>query len=464
MKKRHPYHKGFTLAEVAIVFTIIGFIAAATIGVHKFKQNEIKKHMTFAAFQALKEFSGNNIADGNELITPGTPGTAAYDETQLDEANVDDSNLASSARYLLNKLHAYELYVYNAYYSCNNNSSYCSTTKEMLANAYNDYKTTYKMSYDDLKYQYDNNVNNFGKSCPRTKYILDNINSNLPQVEDVTCSGTLSSSFYNNDTTEGTHTYISSHVISCFKSFGVSDPIFNVVYKMDKSNFYFTDPWGTSAGESVINADNYLIGYEEKTVHHEAVPGTADTKTLEKALPETGAKLCEKAVDLLNIVGDSHCSDATAVNDASNFKTAIPSFKTPNSLTFYNVQANPSAGVAGDYSTQAYTIYIDIDGTNRGQSKLNDDVIKFILRRDGVVLPAADSIAANNTDYLTAAVKYENSWLGIGFPYRKAACQSGFIKGDYCLATGSYPAYAIATSCTAHFCNVYTSTPKLKFF
>ena len=462
MKERHPSHKGFTLAEIAIVFTIIGFIAATTIGIHKFKQNEIKKHMTFAAFQALKEFSGNNIADGNELITPGTPGTAAYDETeQKCIINNDCLNMASAYAY-------YDKYLFtlwNSYYYCyySPSTSDCSSARTKAS-------------------EYHENLNHFfimgrgeGTSTdPRMIFQRTSFANNPLLITDLNCGtgpANLTLKIYGNQSKNLNINHIpltanelnsQSFAANCFSSRGLQAAF--ISYVNSDGLYNYTSPFETSNENDYSDGYNYLAGRKNEIVHHDAVPATADTKTLEKALPETGAKLCEKAVDLLNIVGDSHCSDATAVNDASDFKSAIPSFKTPNSLTFYNVQANPSAGVEGDYSTQIYTIYIDIDGTERGKSKLNDDVIKFMLRRDGVVLPAADSIAANNTDYLTAAVKYENSWLGIGLPYRKAACQSGFIKGDYCLATGSYPAYGIATSCAAHFCNVYTSTPKLKFF
>ena len=149
----------------------------------------------------------------------------------------------------------------------------------------------------------------------------------------------------------------------------------------------------------------------------------------------------------MNTIGDVKCNPATTtVNDASNFATAIPNFKTTNGAIYYNFGTDPffTEGVyPDDYDSPGtphddiYTVYIDIDGPKQ-KSLYDQDVIKFTVTRDGKVLPDKSSQEANNTNYLSANVRCKGAngaytWPERGVTFKRAACKSGFTtEHSYC--------------------------------
>ncbi len=394
MKMILPKRKqALTLAEVSIVFFIIGIVSLGFVGIEKIKKDTLQKQMSYAAFNSLRDLSGRNIADGNELTT---------ESKEEDSPNYQACKSINSAC--------------NLYRNCA--QSYCINVVIAIGGDVHNYKcsealatassTGVTVSKDELNGSYDNYANKYNTNATTLGLSLSQITSS--PTDD------LIGGYYANSSDNSTGT---------------------------TSNF-----------ACEITCDKYLE--------------TTTTTTVEKALPETGAKLCEKAANSYNTIGVTHCTDGSIVNDSSNFKTAIPNFVTTNAIAFYNFSSNPTAGVAGDYSTQLYTIYADIDGVNKGKSKLNEDVLKFTLRRDGIALPAADSIIANNTNYLSSAVKYETfspnlrqaNWVGTGLTYREAACKSGLITGTYCNAVTGYPtSYTKNSTCNTNVCKVLINKP-----
>ena len=149
-----------------------------------------------------------------------------------------------------------------------------------------------------------------------------------------------------------------------------------------------------------------------------------------------GTGLCERFTKTLNTLGTVVCNRTTT----STFNDATVNFTATNGTKYYNMGADPTNVGGADPTLQIYTLYIDIDG-NRGTSTLNDDVMEFIVSRDGLVLPGADSSGANDADYLSTNIKYTDnsggtaviSWLARGITYKQAACQSGEVTdATYC--------------------------------
>ena len=173
------------------------------------------------------------------------------------------------------------------------------------------------------------------------------------------------------------------------------------------------------------------------------------TVTNPVTMPNRG--FCDRiAREEFNITGSIDCTK-TASN-STTFKTATPNFVTTNGMRFFNFGGDPSTETA---TTTFYTVYIDIDGQKRdgllkesAGGKKDVDVIKFYVSIDGnTVVPDPNSIAANDTDYLTASVKYLSGtkyvYLLTGKTYRRSICAvtpglqlvlNGTTTIDYCKA------------------------------
>lgn len=187
--------------------------------------------------------------------------------------------------------------------------------------------------------------------------------------------------------------------------------------------------------------------------------------------------LCDRlASEVFNAVGTVNC----ALTTTSGFNAANANFITTNGMRFYNFGNNsPLSNSVNGATVYTYKVFIDIDGAG-GSSTLNKDVLPFIIRTDGLVLPyrvsgTAFSVngasASDNVNYLSASVGYRT---GSG-SYNVFENGVGYAEA-YCDANGSYWSYNSGTSvylndttCTGYqspcdnvttFCTVKLLKPK----
>lgn len=183
------------------------------------------------------------------------------------------------------------------------------------------------------------------------------------------------------------------------------------------------------------------------------------TGQLPKQLVSGGRGFCERLAEMYNIVGNPNCSQLTSSAPFTN-----PTFKTSNSMKFF--MNNPDAN--------GYTIYVDIDGDRRS-GKANEDVLPFFVYFDGTVLPLAGSNADDNTQYLSATVRYidssgnkavlsSGSTVYSGVSYRKAICAAAQLDStklaSYCAG------YYINGNCQSENwqCRIIINKPGYMFF
>lgn len=187
--------------------------------------------------------------------------------------------------------------------------------------------------------------------------------------------------------------------------------------------------------------------------------------------------LCDRlAEEEFNTIGSVTCSQVGNLSDSTDFATATPNFTTTNGMKFFNLGSSPAD--TSDANIKLFTVYVDIDGKKRN-SKLNEDIMKFNIYTNGVVLPDYDSIGANDPNYLSTAIKYWDSttskyaWLLTSIPYREAICKANLRPAisspSYCTAAPpSYPSKTYATAdpkCpdSGNTCSVVVSQPGFIF-
>lgn len=180
--------------------------------------------------------------------------------------------------------------------------------------------------------------------------------------------------------------------------------------------------------------------------------------------PPTG--LCDRLSELFNTVpvADVSCSN-TVSGDPGSFIVTGANFITTNGIRFFNFGQDASG------TPPVFTVYADIDGPKRSAT-LDDDVMRFnIYTATGVILPNADSKGANNTDYLSASVRYRDAsgngyvWLLNGGTYRQAVCLAGQAQlsdAGYC--NSPVPQIQRLADCdpsTHNACEVIINKPKV---
>lgn len=177
--------------------------------------------------------------------------------------------------------------------------------------------------------------------------------------------------------------------------------------------------------------------------------------------------LCDRLLDEeVNTVGTFDCF-RTISSETGQFDTAHTNFTTTNGMSFLNF------GSIASGTPLLYTVYVDIDGPRRN-SVLNEDVVKFNIYTNGVVLPAPDSIAATDVEYLSASVRYWDSAANkyqspkVSVSYREAACTANKAQstdGNYCGTLGD-PTYVPADAICSdgiHDCEVILNKPEFMF-
>lgn len=176
----------------------------------------------------------------------------------------------------------------------------------------------------------------------------------------------------------------------------------------------------------------------------------------------TTRSFCYRLADeYFNIANFSAANCGNTPTISSGVLSGTPNFTTTNGMKFYGLAA-PSSGV--------YTVYVDIDGPKRNSrttessnGKLDADIATFLVASNGDVIPDAGSVIANDVDYLSASVWYNDGTKDVyvlsGVPYRIAACATSTnpfstIDSTYCSGThGSYAAISSVTSpCNTKTC------------
>lgn len=207
----------------------------------------------------------------------------------------------------------------------------------------------------------------------------------------------------------------------------------------------------------------------------------SSTVTTPATMPNRG--FCDRfAREEINVAGVIDCTQSA--NDSTNFTTATPNFTSTNGARFFNFGATLVSQTTAKTASDYYTVYIDIDGKKRSgrltesaTGKKDVDVIKFYVSMDGnTVVPDPNSIAANDTDYLTASVKYLSGTNYIypltGVNYRKALCATNptlsFVVGgttiNYCAGQTTYttsynPRPADVSACGTNTCDFELDEP-----
>lgn len=179
-----------------------------------------------------------------------------------------------------------------------------------------------------------------------------------------------------------------------------------------------------------------------------------------KSLPIVGHNtsltgFCDRLSTVFNVLDVDATTNATpdcsiALPAATGFDTRVPNIVTRNDTRYFNLSANPVGGV--------YTVYVDVNG-EKGDHVLGIDVIPIMVNTAGNVYPfyssanASLSIAATDTDYLTASVKYSvpvvdvngvttgfnDTWVEQGVNYLTAICSlNGTYYGTACESTTNY--------------------------
>lgn len=196
---------------------------------------------------------------------------------------------------------------------------------------------------------------------------------------------------------------------------------------------------------------------------------------------------CDRfAREEINVTGAITCEKAAITSETGQFDDAHVNFTSTNGARFFNFGAPLNSQTAAT-ATGFYTVYIDIDGKKRSgrmtqsaSGKKDVDVIKFYIAVDASnssvpsqVLPDPNSIAANDTDYLTASVKYLNvagtayTYVLTGVDYRTALCATypafSFTVGattiNYCAAQADYGARSQNSNCTSNTCFLELDEP-----
>ncbi len=203
----------------------------------------------------------------------------------------------------------------------------------------------------------------------------------------------------------------------------------------------------------------YYAAYQTLSEAAQAVIGEQSTAGANySALPTDGTDRCNKFGQWLNVstvTGSLNCtSSATGFNTSStNFAAATPDMILRSGAKIYNLRSGSSA--IAEINDTAYTIFIDVDGTN-GNSKMWEDIFPFYLTTSGRVVPLINSSAAAgplnaggaDTKYLEMNIQYmgadyQGHWALQGVDFRTAACRSGYLfpnsntAPSYCSPVGA---------------------------
>lgn len=260
-----------------------------------------------------------------------------------------------------------------------------------------------------------------------------------------------------------------NHYMNNLMSYSALNSLTNAAYDMAQSGCSADDMLTTSPATDPAHpycdaATGLLPKWKYTISPPETMPTTTPTTR-----PYRG--FCDRfAREEINVTGAIDCT--LSATDSTTFRTATPNFVSTSGARFFNF-GSARTGQTATGSTGYYTVYIDIDGKKRSGRMTESstgahdvDVIKFYVAvnsdttaRPFQVVPDPDSIAANDTEYLTGSVKYLNAagtaytYVLTGVDYRTAMCGADpaapqKIISDYCIGTHTYGARTQNTNCT----------------
>ncbi|MDR1168431.1 MAG: type II secretion system GspH family protein [Heliobacteriaceae bacterium] len=194
----------------------------------------------------------------------------------------------------------------------------------------------------------------------------------------------------------------------------------------------------------------------------EIVYENANAATPISGLDTSGANVCTKMRDFLNLNSATPCAGTPNLTDTSNFAadSTKPDLVLRNGIKLYNIQTYKTGltGLDGtDDEKNGYVVYADVNGT-QGKSQLYKDVFPFYITISGKVAPAWKSgttAGGNYNRHLEVSVKYFQvdgsgkrtvMWLDKSVSFREAACHSGYITGTYCTAAPAVSKSAVCTN------------------
>lgn len=203
-------------------------------------------------------------------------------------------------------------------------------------------------------------------------------------------------------------------------------------------------------------------------------------------VPRNGENFCKMFVALVNTkAGGGECGGSAIEADVMDFSEITSDMTLRNGMKIYNASqdvaqiADLNGNTAGGSFTKddgilvsntnewGYTLYVDIDGENSGDSMLWEDVFPFYVTLSGKVIPAykTDSLGEFGGDsryYMQTSVQVDtvNSvgatqyWLLKSKSFKESACATGYV-GDgtqYCKRGTAVPQNAVCkqetTSCS----------------
>lgn len=409
---------GFTVAEVMVVVCIIGVIAAATIGIQKLRTDYTNKFMYYAAVKNLKEVVAELIAVGSTTtnLPNNYPPPVTSVKVHLNIVHFPDFNWHPIEYWLAIWRAKADDYYY-----------YCSTAEDIAnpANDCNNRNITMQDTYTD---------------------------------------------YYNASTEPVNDAYDSTSPPDYTKELYPPTPCPN-----------------TQAGYTncTIPNDDYYTYAKVTSVENNAGPlvvidGAPSTST-SKALASTGVALCNAIAEKMNTLGAQDCTQTG---------TATANLTTTNAMRWFNFGANPLYGENDAITSPSdplydntpendvYTIYIDIDGANKGKNLVDSDILKFYITRSGNIFPAKspggdDKIpGADNQKYLPASVGYTEGGTYTtvlnSTSYLNAVCNADggtnkivpqILNTKYAYCTGATITPAAYATCGTKSCRIKLAMP-----
>lgn len=189
-------------------------------------------------------------------------------------------------------------------------------------------------------------------------------------------------------------------------------------------------------------------------------------------------RLVDEELNVAKFTDPAFCGSIATITNGILSSIPGSNFTTTNGMIFYDFGVAPTPISGSDYY---YTVYVDIDGPRRNSrttesstGKKDVDVLKFLIKTDGTIVPDPNSIAANDTDYLSASVRYKTgstyTYVLTGVTYRRAICAantsiaSGMSTPAYCEPQTTYtndynPRPADVSICATQTCEMVLDKP-----
>lgn len=179
-----------------------------------------------------------------------------------------------------------------------------------------------------------------------------------------------------------------------------------------------------------------------------------------RTLPRKGSNFCKLFEERIN-TNESSCGGSEIADDLEDFSEKTPDLVLRNGIRIYNIRQNPKkipvlennefVGQYGEVTNTnewGYTVYVDIDGKNSGDSMKWQDVYPFYITLSGRVIPAYDTenpeeSGGDSKYHLQVSVLNETvnangalvlDWLDKSISFKEGACKAGYVSSNtpYC--------------------------------